>query len=500
MQKRYEQYREILKKSELLEYPVKKICEEYQMRAEERHNIEEQTSSFVLAPALNGFVVWVLQNVLKKGVQRLYFLARDGYFMYRIACRYCEEFNLPLECMYLCCSRYSLRIPAYHTDMKEALSYICRGGIDVTLQKILDRSGITWEEQKEVLKQLQEQANEQSGKESRERKSDCFKDLSEFMENPEKVIPYAKLEVVRELLEKCTYFLNCVEKHSREAMPELRGYLKSVGLLEDTKAVLVDSGWVGSMQKVLNQTLRQMGRKDELEGYYWGIYELPEAADPMKYHCYYFSPRKELRAKVYFSNCLFESIFSAPHGMTLGYRKREEHFEPYFSECSRSHRIFMEETERHLLRYTDMLLGEKKRRMMHLQEKNKKKQRTEMMTSEFMDLNWKKARKVTKKLLYLFMGKPTHAEAASYGALRFSDDVLDTDTKRTAEQMTEKELCENHVWNKMLVMFGIRKTYIKESAWYEGSARLFGENVRRHWRQYAIYKYLLYIRQGFLKG
>ena len=95
--------------------------------------------------------------------------------------------------------------------MKEALSYICRGGIDVTLQKILDRSGITWEEQKEVLKQLQEQVNEQSGKELREQKSDCFKDLSEYMENPEKVIPYAKLEVVRELLEKCTYFLNCVE-------------------------------------------------------------------------------------------------------------------------------------------------------------------------------------------------------------------------------------------------------------------------------------------------
>ena len=53
--------------------------------------------------------------------------------------------------------------------------------------------------------------NEQSGKELREQKSDCFKDLSEYMENPEKVIPYAKLEVVRELLEKCTYFLNCVE-------------------------------------------------------------------------------------------------------------------------------------------------------------------------------------------------------------------------------------------------------------------------------------------------
>ena len=145
MQRRYEQYREILKKSELLEYPVKRLLEADQTIAGHKCQIHEQTSYCVLAPALNGFVVWVLQNAVKSGIERLYFLARDGYFMYRIAQRYCEELCLPVECVYLCCSRYSLRIPTYHTDMEEALSYICRGGIDVTLQKILDRSGLTWE-------------------------------------------------------------------------------------------------------------------------------------------------------------------------------------------------------------------------------------------------------------------------------------------------------------------------------------------------------------------
>ena len=131
-------------------------------------------------------------------------------------------------------------------------------------------------------------------------------------------------------------------------------------MLEEKKAALVDSGWVGSMQKILNRTLRKMGRKEALEGYYWGIYELPEGVDPVKYHCYYFSPKKGLRAKVYFSNCLFESIFSAPHGMTLGYRKREAHYEPYFSECSRPRRMFMEETEQYLVRYTEFFLRQLK--------------------------------------------------------------------------------------------------------------------------------------------
>lgn len=231
-------------------------------------------------------------------------------------------------------------------------------------------------------------------------------------------------------------------------------------------------------------------------GYYWGIYELPEGVDPTRYHCYYFSPKKGLRAKVYFSNCLFESIFSAPHGMTLGYRKREAHYEPYFSECSRSRRMFMEETEQYLVRYTELFLRQLKRA--HLKKPDLRN--PELQRLELMKLDWKKARRITGKLLSLFMGRPSRAEAACYGALRFSDDVLDTDTKQTAEKLSEQELCENHVWNKIFVMFGIRKKYIKESAWYEGSAALSGKNVKKHWRQYALYKYLLYIRQGFFKG
>ena len=97
---------------------------------------------YVLAPALGAFTRWLLEETEQAGIRRLYFLARDGYLMYRCARIYAERFQLPIECRYLCCSRYSLRLPMYHRDMKAALDYICRGGIEVTLDKILDRSGI----------------------------------------------------------------------------------------------------------------------------------------------------------------------------------------------------------------------------------------------------------------------------------------------------------------------------------------------------------------------
>ena len=78
----------------------------------------EKTVKNVLGPAINSFIIWVLQESRKNGVQRLYFLARDGYLMYQCARIYCEKQKLPIECRYLSCSRYSVRIPLFHMDME----------------------------------------------------------------------------------------------------------------------------------------------------------------------------------------------------------------------------------------------------------------------------------------------------------------------------------------------------------------------------------------------
>ena len=93
-QDRLEAYKKILKNSRTVFGEV--------IRQEE----QEKTGTLskeecVLAPVLNGFVLWVLQEAMKNKVKRLYFLARDGYFMYRCACIYCQKLQLPVECRYL---------------------------------------------------------------------------------------------------------------------------------------------------------------------------------------------------------------------------------------------------------------------------------------------------------------------------------------------------------------------------------------------------------------
>lgn len=442
-QEKLDKYRAILRKNHTVYGKVQDCSKE---------NILDSRIESVLGPALNSFILWVLKEAERKQIKKLYFLARDGYFMYRCALLYCEKWHLPIECRYLSCSRYSLRIPSFHMNMEDALEYICRGGIDVNLDKILNRGGLEEREKKHVLKEV-------------------FKGR-----DAEESIPYAELTSVREKLENCNFFMECVARHSREAYPFLKGYLEQEGLLDKEKSALVDSGWVGSMQKTLNMVLNKLGREETLTGYYWGLYELPEDVNREEYFCYYFSPEKGLREKVYFSNCLFEAIFSAPHGMTMSYRRTEKAYEPCYAVIPAERQRFMQRLESGLLAFTGNTIKE---------------------IENIEEIDCIKYRNTIKKIFRLFMGYPTEEEGEIFGRLEFSDDVLDEKQQEVAAELNEAELCANHVWNKALVMLGFRNMYVKESAWYEGSVARFGKRRGYHLFMYRLYKYLLYIRKNY---
>ena len=415
-----------------------------------KEDVFNKTSKEILAPALNDFVLWILRKAQRNGIRRLYFLARDGYLMYRCAGIYVERFHLPIECRYLCCSRYSLRLPMYHRDMGAALDYICRGGMEVTLDRILDRSSIKEEEKRITLEQLG------------------------MTGQRKKPISYPHLKRIRQKLEDCPFFLKAVETNSREKLPSLLGYLEQEGLTEEGPIALVDSGWTGSMQKEICQALGILGKKERLTGYYWGLYELPKGVRREDYHCYYFSPEAGLRKKVYFSNSLFESIFSAPQGMTTGYDKVQGQWRPVYARTDEERKRFLEELEKILLEYARNQAAS----MKHIEDSHLIRDRQE-----------------TEKSLSRFMGKPEFQEAQIFGNQPFSDDIFDTEGQTAAGRMTEEELKANHVWNKVGKMSGFSSGYVKESPWYEGSAVLYGKRPGYHIFMYHLYKYLLYLKK-----
>lgn len=420
-----------------------------------RETVIRDVSLCVLAPAMNAYIMWMLKAAMKKKIRRLYFLARDGYFMYTTAKKLCEMLHLPIDCRYLSCSRYSVRIPMFHLNMQEALDYIVRGGIDVTLDKVFNRAGLSDTD-----------------------KTDVINDLGGDV--PRGVIPYAELPKLRRALEKSGVFTEAVKRRSREAFPAAAGYLEQEGLFEDISYAFADSGWTGSMQKVLGQLLEKCGEGRRLHGFYWGLYELPADADPLDYECFYFGPEFGVRRKIGFSNCLFESIFSAPHGMTLGYEQSWKKVSPVYAGIREANKAFNEQTGVYLEEFTVRLAE----RLRGLDRRALYRKMGELGDPEKV-----------RPLLDTFMGEPSRYEAAVYGSLPFSDDVMDEKEQQVAVVMSQEELMTNHPLKKAMILAGISKERIRESAWFEGSAVRGGADADRHLRAYRMYKRLLYAKK-----
>ena len=530
--KRRKRYEYIIRESELLSIPLKdSVYIKNDTDADEI--VIRDVTTYVLAPAMNDFILWVLGSAIKKGHRRLYFLARDGYFMYKTALVYCEKLGLDIDCRYLSCSRYSVRVPMYHMDMEEALDYICRGGIDVTFDKVLGRAGLDSDAKKALGNRLLDR-----------------------WDTPD-VIPYSSLGELKKDLSCDRSFMEMAEEVSKQRFPDLKGYLEDEGLLEDIPCALVDSGWTGSMQKVLSKLLGKIkddGKLVRLQGYYWGLYELPADVDPEDYYCYFFAPGYGAKRKTGFSNCLFEGVFSAPHGMTLCYEKmrekmgndslsagdtpaergdRKERIVPVYADIREDNLQFNRMTEKHLSAYTEKLCevikiktGENAspgKDINRLFLKTVSSLRTQSTCCEHQRMGkickllssgkgivcqrgntgagkrstFKKYtdREVVSRLMETFMSTPTVREAEVYGALPFSDDVLDENEQQIAARLTPEELRSNHPWRKAAIMLGISKGRLKESAWYEGSAVRSGTGIRRNLTAYKLYKMMVYIKK-----
>ena len=74
--------------------------------------------------------------------KKVYFLARDGYLLYKLANEICEKNNLNIDCRYLYCSRFSLRMPSYHIIGDEAQKLLFSKGYYYTTKSVLERADL----------------------------------------------------------------------------------------------------------------------------------------------------------------------------------------------------------------------------------------------------------------------------------------------------------------------------------------------------------------------
>ncbi len=404
-------------------------------------------SEYVLAPLVLDYSLWIIQSAINDGIDQLYFLSRDGYVPYRAVSFLCREMHIHLSCRYFYCSRYALRVPMYSQNIDEALEYICRSGIDVTLKKILIRSGFSTDELPQLKKLFPE-------------------------EDFDAIIPYSELGLLRKRLRADEKFIRLIAQRSDEMWPSLRGYFSQEGMLDDQwKTGIVDSGWTGSMQKTIMDIRRRCGCKKNIYGYYFGLFETQDENSPEYRRCYYFGPDGQIRDKSFFSNSLIECLFSAEQGTCTGYKNSDHHVEPVLKTWEKTpFKIKLLE-----------LYSSYVRTWAEQHKGHSALPRNQILKS-----------------LRIFMTRPTEEEAAAYGSLPFSDDLMDDHLNEVAPVFTERQLSDNHIGSRLLAVSGLRKTAIHESAWFEASiVRSEKNHLARgyHRLSYMAYKILSRLRK-----
>ncbi|MBE5899675.1 MAG: hypothetical protein E7279_08750 [Lachnospiraceae bacterium] len=402
------------------------------------------------APILYDYVSWVIEDARKRNIKKLYFLSRDGYLMYLVAERILSYRKIEdISISYLKVSRYSLRSAQYYLLGEKSLDYICINGIDVTLRKILIRAGLSKEQQEAVVETIS-----------------IIK-----LEDIDRVLSRSEIKKVKRILSGNTIFWEYLNNNSKTAYENTLGYLRQEGVDNNEEIAIVDSGWVGSIQ----ESIKQLLKINSLQGYYFGLYEIPRGVEEKNYHSYYFGPKAtrglmhdnyaDNQRKVHFSNCLFEAIYSSPEGMCLGYKKEDNR---YISIDGRENpnKLYMNAAYEVMKEYAEDELGVK----------------------GDIDIN--------EDVIVEAMAYPSLEDVNVLEKLQFCDDVIEYEYQSIVRPWAIKDVKKNTVIYRIFNKLFNPKYVENTSGWPEGSIVRCGYKVDYYLKQERLYKKLMYIRKA----
>lgn len=264
----------------------------------------------ILAPLTFLFVAWVLDEARKKNLSRLYFLARDGQVMYRVARELATHRAPGIELRYLYCSREALcHIPPTGLETFD-LDWLTRGHLGaINLAEIAARLGCPPSELSALLTEhgftIGKSVDSALG-------WDEIQALRNIFSRQEIADPLARMGAERRRL-ACRY-------------------LDQEGVLENADVGLVDTGWKGTSQYALARLLRSAADDagvptPRLHGFYLGVGRDAWGAGNNMCGFLFDEPRGIAAPALRNFPCI-EMLFSGRHGRVAGYFADEERVHP----------------------------------------------------------------------------------------------------------------------------------------------------------------------------
>lgn len=392
----------------------------------------------ITAPTMVNYVWWILLNVTEQKINTIYFLARDGQLLMKIAKLFIEEFTLDIKCEYLYCSRKSLRMPTYHFLGNEALDLLFADGYNVTFTLLCNRLEMTDSEKKVFLNLVGIDKNDVDLRLSRK-----------------------QIHFLRKYFEKNTELFEGLMKKSKQSYSNILKYLNKIDFFKNSKICIIDSGWNGSLQRSLNQIIKHYkNHNSEIIGFYFGLYKNLDNSLDGKYYSWMFNYKDFFAIK--FNNNLFECMLYADHGMTIGY---DDFGNPILGKKYYNKLIeIISDQQAVIIDYSVKLLKE----------------------INFFHFNTKIVKQYIRYLLEVLMFKPNNTLVQSYQDYIFSDDIIDSKNAylvKNAESTTLKQyLLINRIRNKFLST-SYRE---KELFWIYGTLS-YSNRLKRWWYRLNVY-------------
>jgi FMN phosphatase YigB (HAD superfamily) len=253
----------------------------------------------VAGPTLVAYVLWILKRAERMRLRRLYFAARDGYILKRIAERLVVKLGLDVELRYL----HGGRKAWYAASVTEVAPSELFWAVDDlsrpnSLEKVLSRLRLEPDEIRDTLREI----GVPPGEHALDRTDGDLNALWRVLQHP---------VATRRILERAATL--------REGV---LAYLEQEGLFDGTPWGLVDVGWTGRVLNAFNSILSTRGSECR-NVFFFGRSAMGyglSRQQPLEIHSYIGDQVHQLGYPKYAHPLFVELFCGAEHGATVGYR------------------------------------------------------------------------------------------------------------------------------------------------------------------------------------
>ncbi len=269
----------------------------------------------VVGPLYMSFVSWLVDTARRLDIDKLFFLARDGYYLIKTFNILQKNWQLPIEASYIFASRRLLNVPRIRSLDQTALNFLTEPNPSMSLKDFLERVGLDVDSCCDSVSQF------------------GFTSYDQMLTTPEGFFLSLEFqENIRELIKNRAGEILAKAEQERS---QLLAYLSQTGITKANSAI-VDIGWQASSIKSFRDLLGVNGSRPTLHGLYFSTWRFALGAmnSGCPVHSFYVHLDKpEYRANLIREGVeLLEAFFGAPHPSVVGLEKNNGYWRPLYGQ------------------------------------------------------------------------------------------------------------------------------------------------------------------------